>query len=166
VHEPQRRAARSQHCDRRPRDPPRVLLRCIHAPPAASCQIGHPQPASPASQKCYFSPTARIHHCSTGRRVYKNLLPRTSVCVLVLDTSPIHILIWTPLALSHITFTPSLNLHMDTHNVRQLPNQHNMPARRRTQDISMTADASDDSESSPNVSNYNRELITVDETSG
>jgi hypothetical protein len=50
---------------------------------------------------------------------------------------------------------------MNTHGVQRLANQHKMPARRCTQDITLTADTSDNS--SPNVSKYNRKVIPGDE---
>jgi hypothetical protein len=59
----------------------------------------------------------------------------------------------------HLTFTPSPNFYMNTHDVQRLTNQHKMPAQGCTEGISLTADTSGNSR--PNVSKYNRKVITV-----
>src|SRR6267154_3787839 len=61
------------------------------------------------------------------------------------------------------SFTPSPNFCTNTNRdsvVQRLTDQHKMPARWCTQEISLTADTSDNSSS--NVSKYNREVVPVD----
>lgn len=104
-------------------------------------QIRHPQPTGPAAQKCHISPTTNIHYCLIRRHhVYKNLLPRNDVSLsslflkkpVVLLSSPT--LSWTSLPLSPPNFY-----------IQRLINQYKMSARSCTQDVSLTADTSDDS---------------------
>jgi len=50
---------------------------------------------------------------------------------------------------------------MNTQNIQRHSNQHKMPAKRCTQDISLTADTRDNSSSK--VSKYNRDVVPFDE---